>query len=137
LHELIGVLLAASPNARALRDATRGGLATVLNEFAAASEAAIEIDETRTPIREEVKGFCEILGLDPLYLANEGKIVAVVPEGEADAALAAMRAHPLGEGASAIGTVNEGEPGRVTMRTGFGGRRIVDMLVGEQLPRIC
>lgn len=137
LHELIEALLAAAPNARALRDATRGGLATVLNEMAAASEAAIEIDETRTPIREEVKGFCEILGLDPLYLANEGKIVAVVPADEADAALAAMRAHPLGAGASAIGTVREGEAGRVTMRTGFGGRRIVDMLVGEQLPRIC
>jgi hydrogenase expression/formation protein HypE len=137
LHGLIEALLAAAPNVRAMRDATRGGLATVLNEIAASSEVAIEIDETRTPIREEVKGFCEILGLDPLYLANEGKIVAVVPAEEAEAALAAMQAHPLGRGASIIGSVNQGEAGRVTMRTVFGGRRIVDMLVGEQLPRIC
>ena len=84
-----------------------------------------------------MKGFCEILGLDPLYLANEGKIVAVVPADEAEAALAAMQAHPLGAGSSIIGTVIEGEAGRVTMKTVFGGRRIVDMLVGEQLPRIC
>jgi len=137
LHGLIDALLAVAPNTRALRDATRGGLATVLNEIAAASETTIEIDETRTPIREEVKGFCEILGLDPLYLANEGKIAAVVPAEEAESALAAMQAHPLGAGSSIIGTVNEGEAGRVTMKTVFGGRRIVDMLVGEQLPRIC
>jgi hydrogenase expression/formation protein HypE len=120
-----------------MRDATRGGLATVLNEIASASQTAIEIDEVATPIREDVKGFCEILGLDPLYLANEGKIVAIVPAEETDAALAAMRAHPLGLGATAIGRVHQGEAGRVTMRTVFGGLRIVDMLVGEQLPRIC
>lgn len=137
LHGLIGALLAAAPGTRAMRDATRGGIATVLNEIAQASQVAIEIDETRTPIREEVKGFCEILGLDPLYLANEGKIVAVVPAEEAEAALAAFRAHPLGAGASIIGRIHDGEAGRVTMRTVFGGRRIVDMLVGEQLPRIC
>lgn len=137
LHGLIDALLTAAPNARTMRDATRGGLATVLNEIASASETAIEIDETRTPIREEVKGFCEILGLDPLYLANEGKIVAIVPADEADAALAAMQAHAFGAGASVIGTVKDGDPGRVTMKTVFGGQRIVDMLVGEQLPRIC
>lgn len=137
LHELVDALLAAAPNTRALRDATRGGLATVLNEIAAASESEIEIEEAHTPIREEVKGFCEILGLDPLYLANEGKIVAVVPADEAAGALAAMQAHPLGAGAGIIGKVSDGEAGRVTMRTEFGGRRIVDMLVGEQLPRIC
>jgi hydrogenase expression/formation protein HypE len=137
LHGLIETLLAAAPGTRAMRDATRGGLATVLNEIASASQAAIEIDEVATPIREDVKGFCEILGLDPLYLANEGKIVAIVPEEEVAAALAAMREHPLGTGASAIGRVKQGEAGRVTMRTVFGGRRIVDMLVGEQLPRIC
>ena len=137
LHGLIETLLAAAPGTRAMRDATRGGLATVLNEMAAASQTAIEIDEAKTPIREEVKGFCEILGLDPLYLANEGKIVAVVPAEETEAALAAMQAHPFGSGATAIGRVHDGEPGRVTMRTVFGGRRIVDMLVGEQLPRIC
>lgn len=137
LHGLIDALLKAAPGTRAMRDATRGGLATVLNEVAAASEVGIEIDEIRTPIREEVKGFCEILGLDPLYLANEGKIVAVAPEEQAEAALAAMRAHPLGQGASIIGQIHDGEPGRVTMQTVFGGKRIVDMLVGEQLPRIC
>ena len=111
LHELIETLLAAAPGTRAMRDATRGGVATVLNEIAAASNAAIEIEETATPIREEVKGFCEILGLDPLYLANEGKIIAIVPAGEADAALAALRAHPLGQLAAAIGRVNDGEAG--------------------------
>jgi hydrogenase expression/formation protein HypE len=137
LHTLIDALLAAAPGTRAMRDATRGGLATVLNEMAAASQTAIEIDEAKTPIREEVKGFCEILGFDPLYLANEGKIVAIVPAEETEAALAAMHVHPLGSGATAIGKVHDGEPGRVTMRTVFGGRRIVDMLVGEQLPRIC
>jgi hydrogenase expression/formation protein HypE len=137
LHGLIDMLLKAAPGTRAMRDATRGGLATVLNEIAAASEVGIEIDEIRTPIREEVKGFCEILGLDPLYLANEGKIVAVVPEEEVETALAAMRAHPLGQGASVIGRIHDGETGRVTMQTVFGGKRIVDMLVGEQLPRIC
>jgi hydrogenase expression/formation protein HypE len=122
---------------RFLRDATRGGLATVLNEIAEASRVAIEIEETATPIREEVKAFCEILGLDPLYLANEGKIVVVAPPEEARAALVAMRAHPLGVRAAVIGRIQAGEAGRVTMRTVFGGRRIVDMLVGEQLPRIC
>jgi hydrogenase expression/formation protein HypE len=137
LHELIVKLLAAAPGTRFLRDPTRGGVATVLNEIAAAASVSIEVDERAVPIREDVKGFCEILGLDPLYLANEGKIVAVVPPAEAEAALKAMRAHPLGAGAVAIGRVVEGEPGRVSMRTLIGGRRIVDMLVGEQLPRIC
>jgi hydrogenase expression/formation protein HypE len=137
LHGLITALIAAAPGVRFLRDPTRGGMATVLNEVAEASQVAIEIDEKATPIREEVKAFCEILGLDPLYLANEGKIVAIAPPDEAEAALAAMRAHPLGECAAIIGRVERGEPGRVTMRTIFGGRRIVDMLVGEQLPRIC
>jgi hydrogenase expression/formation protein HypE len=137
LHGLVDALLAKAPGVRFLRDATRGGVATVLNEIAEASQVAIEIDEERTPLREAVKGFCEILGFDPLYLANEGKIVAIVPPGEAEAALTAMRAHPLGVDAAILGRVIEGEAGRVTMRTGFGGRRIVDMLVGEQLPRIC
>jgi hydrogenase expression/formation protein HypE len=137
LHGLIAALLAAAPGVRFLRDPTRGGLATVLNEIAEAAQTSIEIDESATPIREEVKAFCEILGLDPLYLANEGKIVAIAPPEEAEAALAAMRAHPLGRRAAIVGRVQSGEPGRVTMRTVFGGRRIVDMLVGEQLPRIC
>jgi len=137
LHGLIETLLTAAPGTRFVRDATRGGLATLLNEIADASQVAIEIDEAATPLREQVKAFCEILGLDPLYLANEGKIVVVAPPEQADVALAAMCAHPLGKGSAVIGRVNQGEAGRVTMRTVFGGRRIVDMLVGEQLPRIC
>lgn len=137
LHDLVGALLAAAPGTRFIRDPTRGGVATVLNEIAEAAGVAIEIDEDSTRLRDEVRGFCEILGLDPLYLANEGKIVAIVPPDEADAALKALRAHPLGAEAAIIGRVHDGEPGRVTMRTGFGGSRIVDMLVGEQLPRIC
>ena len=137
LNGLTAALIDAAPGLRFMRDATRGGLATVLNEIAAASQVSIDIDEARTPIREDVRGFCEILGLDPLYLANEGRIVAVVPPDEAGAALAAMRAHEHGAGACTIGSVSADEPGRVTMKSVFGGRRIVDMLVGEQLPRIC
>jgi len=137
LNGLIEALLSAAPGTRFLRDATRGGLASVLNELADSAQVAIEIDEDLTPIQPEVKGFCEILGLDPLYLANEGKIVAVVPADQTGAALAAMQAHPYGGGACRIGAVTEGKPGRVTMKTCFGGQRIVDMLVGEQLPRIC
>jgi len=137
LHGLIDTLLSAVPATRFLRDATRGGLATVLNEIAEASQVGIEIYEDRTPIRSEVKGFCEILGLDPLYLANEGKIVCVVPSEDAETALAALKSHPLGKEAARIGDVTDHRPGRVVMQTVFGGRRIVDMLVGEQLPRIC
>ncbi len=138
LHTLIQSLLHAAPNTRFIRDATRGGIASVLNEIAETSRCAIEIHETLTPIRTEIKGFCEILGLDPLYLANEGKLVAVVPEAETAAALAAMQAHPLGQDAADIGSVlATGRAGRVHMQTSFGGKRIVDMLVGEQLPRIC
>lgn len=137
LHRLIAGLLQAAPKTCFIRDATRGGAATVLNEIAQSSAVAIEIEERRTPLREAVKGFCEILGLDPFYLANEGKIIAVVPAAQADAALAALHRDPLGADAAIIGHIVDGEPGRVTMRTAFGGRRIVDMLVGEQLPRIC
>lgn len=137
LHGLVAALLAAVPETRFIRDATRGGLATVLNEVAGDSQVGIEIHEDRTPLRDEVKGFCEILGLDPLYLANEGKVVCVVPPDRAGLALQTMRAHPLGGEAAIIGTVNDHRPGRVVMQTVFGGRRIVDMLVGEQLPRIC
>ena len=137
LNGLIDSLLVAAPGTRAIRDATRGGVATVLNEMAQASQVSIDVDERATPLRQEVRAFCEILGLDPLYLANEGKIVVVVPADEADAALAVLRSHPLGRDAALIGEVRSGEPGRVTMRTVFGGTRIVDMLVGDQLPRIC
>ncbi|MEZ5829694.1 MAG: hydrogenase expression/formation protein HypE [Dongiaceae bacterium] len=137
LHGLIDDILSAAPGTRFMRDATRGGLATVLNEVAESASVGIEIEESAVPIREEVKGFCEILGLDPLYLANEGKIVCVVPEAEAPAALTAMRSSPLGAGAATVGRVTDEKPGRVVMRSVLGGRRIVDMLVGEQLPRIC
>ncbi len=137
LNGLIDAILAACSDVHCLRDATRGGVATVLNEFAQSAGVGIEVDETALPLREEVKGFCEILGLDPLYLANEGKLVLVVPEAEADAALAAMRGHPAGRDAAAIGRVAPGPAGAVVMNTLFGGQRVVDMLVGDQLPRIC
>ncbi|MGQ7247702.1 hydrogenase expression/formation protein HypE [Halomonas sp. V046] len=137
LNGIIDDLLKAAPDTRCLRDATRGGIATVLNEMADASRLAIAIDDPTLPLRREVRGVCEILGLDPLYLANEGKLVAAVPPSQADAALAALRAHPLGQQAAIIGSAHQGKPGRVTLRTGFGGERLVDMLVGEQLPRIC
>lgn len=137
LNGLVEALLAACPEVKFIRDATRGGLATVLNEIAEASAVGIEIVESATPLREEVKGFCEILGLDPLYLANEGKVVIVVPAAAAEKALAALAAHPLGRAAAIIGAVAPGPAGRVVMQTHFGGKRIVDMLVGEQLPRIC
>jgi hydrogenase expression/formation protein HypE len=137
LNGLVADLLKAAPGIRFMRDPTRGGIATVLNEIAEAAGVAIEIDEAATPIRDDVRGFCEILGLDPLYLANEGKIVAVIPEAEAAHALAALKGHPLGCDAAVIGRVTKGEAGRVIMHTAFGGQRMVDMLVGEQLPRIC
>lgn len=137
LHGLVDVLLQAAPHTRFMRDATRGGIATVLNEIAIASNCGIELEERAVPLREAVKGFCEILGLDPLYLANEGRLVAIIPPCEADRALAAMRAHPLGVGACVIGEVTTRRPGQVIMHTLFGGQRMVDMLVGDQLPRIC
>ena len=137
LGHLMEAVIAAVPNTRAARDATRGGVASALNEMAEAAGVSIEIDEEVLPIRTEVKGMCEILGLDPLYLANEGTLVLFVPAEDADAALAAMRSTEAGKDAVIIGRAGQGTPGRVTMRTLFGGARIVDMLVGEQLPRIC
>jgi hydrogenase expression/formation protein HypE len=137
LSHLMEAVLAAAPGARAARDATRGGLASALNEMAGAAGVSIVIDEDRLPLRGEVRGMCEILGLDPLYLANEGTLVVFVPEAQAESALAAMRGCEGGEAAAIIGRAEDGEPGRVAMRTLFGGQRIVDMLVGEQLPRIC
>jgi hydrogenase expression/formation protein HypE len=137
LDGLVAAMLAACPAIHCLRDATRGGVATVLNEFAQASNVGIRIRENALPLREEVKGACEILGLDPLYLANEGKLVAVVAAADADRVIAAMRAHPAGSGAVSIGEVTKRPAGMVVLQTGFGGERIVDMLVGEQLPRIC
>lgn len=137
LNGLMEAVLAAAPNTRAARDATRGGLASALNEMAEASALSIEIDETALPLRPEVKGVCEVLGLDPLYLANEGTLVLFVPEAEAQAALEAMRATEAGKNAALIGRARTGPSGRVTMKTLFGGQRLVDTLVGEQLPRIC
>ena len=137
LGGLVAAMLAACPGIHCLRDATRGGVATVLNEFAQNSNVAIRIHEATLPLREEVKGACEILGLDPLYLANEGKLVAIVPAADAQRVLAAMRAHPAGAHAAIIGEVTDEPAGVVVLHTGFGGQRIVDMLVGEQLPRIC
>ncbi len=136
LHELIGALLDAAPHTRLLRDATRGGLAAVLHEVAVASGVEVELREADLPVLPAVQGVCELLGLDPLDLANEGKIAAVVPEAEVEAALAALRAHPHGRAAAAIGRVSAG-PGRVVMRSVLGGRRLVDLPVGEPLPRIC
>lgn len=137
LNGLVDAILQVCPAVRSLRDATRGGVATVLNEFAQSSRVAMRIRETALPLREEVKGACEILGLEPLYLANEGVLVAIVPHQSADTVLAAMRAHPAGRQAMLIGEVCAAPVGMVVMETVFGGSRIVDMLVGEQLPRIC
>jgi hydrogenase expression/formation protein HypE len=137
LNGLIDALLDACPEVRCLRDATRGGIATVLNEFAETADVGMGIDERALPIRDQVKGMCEILGLDPLYLANEGKLVAIVPADQAGVALDAMRRHPAGRDAALIGKVQEAPEGTVLLDTVFGGTRIVDMLVGEQLPRIC
>jgi hydrogenase expression/formation protein HypE len=137
LHSLVQTMLAACADIRCLRDATRGGLATVLNEFADASAVGIRLQERALPLRAEVRGACELLGLDVLYMANEGKLVAIVPGEHADAVLAAMRAHPAGRDAAIIGDVIAEPVGHVVLNTAFGGERVVDMLVGEQLPRIC
>ncbi|MDX8355468.1 hydrogenase expression/formation protein HypE [Cognatiyoonia sp. IB215182] len=137
LNDLMDSAIDAAPGLRAARDATRGGLASALNEMADAAGVSIEIDEDLLPLRPEVAGVCEILGLDPLYLANEGTLVVFVPEAEATAALAAMRATDAGRDAAIIGNATVRGSMPVTLRTRFGGTRIVDMLVGEQLPRIC
>jgi hydrogenase expression/formation protein HypE len=137
LHELAAAIIAACPDVRVLRDPTRGGLASALNEIAAASGVGIELREETIPIPGPVHAACEMLGLDPLHVANEGKLVAIVPAASASAVLAAMRAVPSGAEAVEIGRVVADHPSMVTLRTIVGSRRIVDMLVGEQLPRIC
>jgi hydrogenase expression/formation protein HypE len=137
LHTMVAALLAAAPGTRTLKDPTRGGLATTLNEIARASGTSIALDENAVPIRGEVRGACEILGIDPYHIANEGKLVAVVPAAEAAAALASLRAHVHGGDAAIIGTVNESPAGMVVVRTAIGGSRVLDMLVGDPLPRIC
>ncbi|HLB46777.1 MAG TPA: hydrogenase expression/formation protein HypE [Anaerolineales bacterium] len=137
LNGLVDTMLAASPEIHCLRDATRGGLAAVLNELASASKVGIEFDERRVPVRAEVHAACEMLGFDPFYVANEGKLVAIAPEAEAEAILAAMRAHPFGREAALIGRVVADHPNIVVARTGIGGSRVVDLPTGELLPRIC
>jgi hydrogenase expression/formation protein HypE len=137
LHTLVAAMLDASTAIHTLRDPTRGGLSSTLNEIAALSRAGIALEEQAIPIREAVRGACELLGLDPLYVANEGKLVAIVAPEAADTVLAAMRAHPLGRDAARIGAVTAAHPGLVTLRTPLGTTRVVDMLSGDQLPRIC
>ncbi len=137
LHTLVAALLDAAPNTRTIKDPTRGGVATTLNEIARRAHVAIAVDEERVPVREAVRGACEILGLDPLHIANEGKLVAIVPPDEAKAALRALRGHPIGGDAAIVGEVLDAPAGMVLLRTGIGGSRVLDMLVGDPLPRIC
>ncbi|WP_027401705.1 hydrogenase expression/formation protein HypE [Aphanizomenon flos-aquae] len=137
LHELVAEIIKVCPQIHAMRDVTRGGLATVLNEFALTANVGIRINENAIPIREEVNGICEILGLEPLYLANEGKLVIIAPAEKADLILETMRNHPTGKDASIIGEIIPTPSGIVLLKTAFGAERIIDMLVGDQLPRIC
>ena len=137
LNGLVERLLDATPGVRGLRDATRGGVATICNEVARAAGVAVVVDEEAVPVRPDVRGACELLGIDPLYVACEGRLVAVVDGDQVDAAMAALRSHPLGEGAAVIGRVRDDPPGLVLLKTSFGGTRIVDLLVGDPLPRIC
>ncbi len=138
LHELVARMLEAGlEHIHCMRDPTRGGVATTLNEIAARSRVGMKLDESTIPVRESVRGACELLGLDPLYVANEGKLVAVVDPESADSILQKMRAHLLGQQAAIIGEVVSAHPGMVLMKTGIGGTRILDVMFGEQLPRIC
>jgi len=137
LNGLVERLLAAAPHVHCLRDPTRGGLAAALNELAGSSNVGIEIEETAVPVRPAVAAACEMMGFDPLTVANEGKVVVFVPPEEAGAALEALRGHPLGANAARIGEVTAEHPGMVLARTGIGGRRVLDMPLGELLPRIC
>ena len=137
LNGLVATCCAQAPGTRALRDATRGGVATILNEIATAAGVGVLVTEDNIPVRAQVRGASELLGIDPMYVACEGRLVAVVAPEDADHALAALRAHPDGREAAAIGTVTAGPPGIVQLKTAFGGTRIVDLLVGDPLPRIC
>ena len=136
LHELCRALVEGVPGIHAMRDLTRGGLSSALNEMAATSKTGMELIEREIPVRDSVRGACELFGLDPLYVANEGKLIAFVPPEWAEAALEILRSHPVGAEARIIGSVTSAHPGRVTMRTSLGTERIVDMLAGDQLPRI-
>lgn len=137
LNGLVDAILTVTSEVRVMRDPTRGGLASALNEIAVQSRVGMVLDENVIPVHESVRGACEVLGIDPLYAANEGKLVAIVPADAAGAVLAAMRSHPVGQEAAVIGTVTAHDPGLVTMRTAFGTTRMVDLLAGEQFPRIC
>ena len=137
LNGLVADLLRAVPQVRAMRDATRGGVATILNEIARAADLGVLASEDDIPVRPQVRGACELLGIDPMYVACEGRLVAVVPRDSAEAAVRVMRAHPLGAEAAVIGEVVADQPGIVRLKTAFGGTRIVDLLVGDPLPRIC
>ena len=137
LHTLVAAMIAAVPGIHCLRDPTRGGLATTLNEIARQSGVGMRLQESAIPVKAEVAAACELLGLDPLYVANEGKLVAICAAGDAPKLLEAMRAHPLGRDAALVGQVVADAHHFVQMETGFGGRRMVDWLAGEQLPRIC
>ena len=137
LHTLVAEMLRITRDIRCMRDPTRGGVSSTLNEIAQQSQVGIELEESALPIHEQVQGACELLGLDPLYVANEGKLIAIVAPEATEAVLHAMRHHPLGAEAQIIGTVKKGNPGLVTMRTPLGTTRVVDMLAGDQLPRIC
>ncbi len=137
LHTLVAEMLGVTRDIRCMRDPTRGGVSSTLNEIAQQSRVGIELEESSLPIHEQVRGACELLGLDPLYVANEGKLVAIVSAEAAAVVLQAMKRHPLGEEAEIVGTVKQEHPGLVTMRTPLGTTRVVDMLSGDQLPRIC
>lgn len=137
LNGMIADMLAVVPNITTLRDPTRGGLAATLNEIARASKIGMMLDEDAIPIRPDVKAACEFLGLDALYVANEGKLICICEDDDAETLLSVMRAHPLGENAARIGTIIEDDAHLIQMKTGFGGNRVVDWIAGEQLPRIC
>jgi hypothetical protein len=137
LTDLVTCLLNATPAVHCLRDATRGGVATILNEVAMAANVAVVVDERAIPVRAEVRGVCELLEIDPLYVACEGRLVAIVSGPAADTALQALRSHPLGQDTAILGTLKDDPPGLVLLKTQFGGTRIMDMLVGDPPPRIC
>jgi hydrogenase expression/formation protein HypE len=137
LHDLVRMMLEACPAIRCMRDPTRGGLASALNELAASSNVGVRLTEAAVPVRAEVQAACEMLGLDPLYVACEGRLMAVCPPSDADWLLDAMRSHALGRGAAIVGEIIGAHSGVVTLRTAIGGERMVPMLSGDQLPRIC
>lgn len=137
LHTMVAQLLAAVPDVHVLRDPTRGGLASALNEIAASAQVGMVVREEAIPVRAEVRAACELLGLDPFFVANEGKLIAIVPRQDAERGLAALRAHPLGANATIIGEVTDKHPGMLIGKTGIGASRVITMQIGEQLPRIC